>query len=282
MEINVTCGSYNGSSGCVSYNCATGQCVDWGNTSHENNSGDHGSSLQDYGLVKNSDKVAAQSTPYSFEIYEGDSEQCVSTKEWYNIVSKNIFDSNQKFMSNGDLFLGIMLEKIQLKKSTNKIKKYCKPLNSIIDSNQSTTTPLNKIYNKEVLKTMLKFALYSPYTFSQLLFIPPEIRSDGHFIYLKSPDGKYTLNGQNDGNLVIYGPTGPIWCTDHNVYKRNYGKSLFLSHDGRIHWCWGDEHTRWSSNVSRDNSGAPYKLSLSNDGAMTVKDKINSVLWSSR
>lgn len=237
--------------------------------------------LEEFGFTSHSDRDAAKSTPYYFKIFSDDSSQCVSAKELYNVVTQNMFDSHQKIMGSGDLFLGTILGKIQMNRSITKIRKTCKPLEVDVRSDQSKTTPLTKMYQKHVLKTTIGFVLHSSYVFDDLCFIPPEIRGDGHFIYLKSADGKYTLNGQNDGNLVIYGPTGAIWATGHQVYGNLYGKSLFLSQDGKLHWAWGDKYSRWSSHVSGLNNGAPYTLQLGNDGKMTVCDKKKCVFWSS-
>lgn len=236
-------------------------------------------SLADYGLKQHSDKEAAKSTPYYFEIYSDDSDKCKTAKEVYNLITQNMLDSNQKFLGPGDVFLGIILETIIMKRSISKIRTSCTPLAVDVLSDKTLTTPLTKIHNKTVLKTIIGFILHSPYTYNQLHFIQPEIRGSDHFVFLKSEDKKYSLIGQNDGNLVIYGPRGAIWCTGHRVYQRSFGKCLFLSHDGKLHWSWGDEKSRWSSTVKGPNNGAPYKLLLSNDGNMIIKDKKNCILW---
>jgi hypothetical protein len=63
---------------------------------------------------------------------------------------------------------------------------------------------------------------------------PPSVLAAGQTLYagnsLASPDGDFTLVMQTDGNLVEYGPGGPLWSS--NTPRSGSSNRLVMETDG--------------------------------------------------
>lgn len=71
-----------------------------------------------------------------------------------------------------------------------------------------------------------------------------------------SPDGRYSLNYQPDGNLVLYGPSGYIWAS--NTSGQSVGRAV-MQGDGNLVVYDAGNVARWSS-VTAGNAGATFQL----------------------
>lgn len=103
----------------------------------------------------------------------------------------------------------------------------------------------------------------------------------GHF--MQSPDRRYRLVLQSDGNLVLYSPTRAIWSsgtagnpgavlrhqTDNNV--------VLYSKAGKALWS-----TRTGSNNQQENWQFRSYLSLQNDGNLVLYRESRGAVWSTR
>jgi hypothetical protein len=89
---------------------------------------------------------------------------------------------------------------------------------------------------------------------------------------LVSDNGSYTLIPQGDGNLVLYGPSGPVWAT--NTFGP--GSRLVMQLDGNLVLYANDGRVLWATN--RFGSGA--RLVVQNDSNLVVYNSAGGVIWS--
>ncbi len=89
---------------------------------------------------------------------------------------------------------------------------------------------------------------------------------------LWSPDGRYRLTLQNDGNLVHYGPSGVVWAT--NIPKTFY---LAQQDDGNLVAYDAFGAAIWASH----RSGAEVRTFIQNDGNI-VSYGTKGAVWASR
>ena len=83
----------------------------------------------------------------------------------------------------------------------------------------------------------------------------------------------YTLALQNDGNLVLYGPTALLWATG----TVGRGNAIALQRDGNVVLYDSNWKPIWATNTV-GNSGA--FLALQTDGNLVVyKISTNEILW---
>jgi len=88
-----------------------------------------------------------------------------------------------------------------------------------------------------------------------------------------SKDG-VKLAMQSDGNLVLYGPGGPLWQTN----TRGQGFSVVMQKDGNLVVRDSSNTQKWASKPS--NKGAPpYKAVVQSDGNFVVYDSANKASW---
>jgi hypothetical protein len=95
---------------------------------------------------------------------------------------------------------------------------------------------------------------------------------------VKSTNGQYVLVYQSDGNLAVYATatSAVIWQSNANI-PHTPGKVL-LGTDGRLVEYDNVGRPNWSAPVAK--GAPPYKLSVENNGKLTLLDKNATVLWS--
>ena len=92
---------------------------------------------------------------------------------------------------------------------------------------------------------------------------------------LRSENGKFEAQMQEDGNLVIQGENKTVtWST--NVKKTGDFKELVMQQDGNL-VLYVDHQAVWASHTETSNANC---LTLTNEGALQVK-KDESVVWDS-
>ncbi|HEY8886551.1 MAG TPA: hypothetical protein VIM31_03590 [Candidatus Microsaccharimonas sp.] len=92
---------------------------------------------------------------------------------------------------------------------------------------------------------------------------------------LTTPDRNYSLNYQQDGNVVLYSPTKAIWST--NTYGKSLG-SLGLQSDGNLVLVDRDGKITWTSQTG--NKGYSNLL-LQQDGNLVLYNYSNQAIWAS-
>lgn len=90
-----------------------------------------------------------------------------------------------------------------------------------------------------------------------------------------SPDGRFRLVMQTDGNLVLYGPSGALWST---VTVGSGATFAQTQTDGNFVVYTSASVPVWSSGTS-GNPGA--WLALQNDGNLVIYDGSNVAIWNS-
>ncbi len=86
-----------------------------------------------------------------------------------------------------------------------------------------------------------------------------------------SPDGRYLLRMQGDGNVVLYGPSGAAWASRTSIP----GTRLVMQGDGNLVAYTPADVAVWSSR----SSGAGARLVLQDDGNAVVYDGSDRPLW---
>jgi hypothetical protein len=82
--------------------------------------------------------------------------------------------------------------------------------------------------------------------------------------WLTSHNGQYIFVLQDDGNLVLYGPTGPLWAS--NTAGRSV-RTAIMQHDGNLVMYGYDGQSVWDSNTP----GQPLSwLTLQDDGKVVI------------
>ena len=90
---------------------------------------------------------------------------------------------------------------------------------------------------------------------------------------LTSDNGLYSLIMQLDGNLVLYGPTGPIWAT--NTFCVACGSYLIMQQDGNL-VLYSSGQPVWATNTSA--SGARFVVQ--DDSNLVVYNGSGQPIWS--
>lgn len=90
---------------------------------------------------------------------------------------------------------------------------------------------------------------------------------------IRSASGQYLLIHQTDGNVVMYGPQGPIWST--KTTGQASGRFV-MQGDGNLVVYDTSGNAIWDSKTY-DHPGA--RLALQNDGNLVIYDVNNTALW---
>ena len=90
---------------------------------------------------------------------------------------------------------------------------------------------------------------------------------------LWSADGRFHLDMQTDGNLVLYGPSGPMWWTSTNGGS---DRRMVMQVDGNLVVYNGANQPLWGS-WTHGNPGA--RLALQNDGNLVIYSIANAAIW---
>jgi hypothetical protein len=91
---------------------------------------------------------------------------------------------------------------------------------------------------------------------------------------LTSPNGRYRLDMQADGNLVLYGGGYPLWASNT---AHHAGDHATMQDDGNF-VIYQSGRAIWSSATSRSGSGA-YYLSVQNDGNVVIYTPRKRPIW---
>ncbi|KAJ4409192.1 hypothetical protein N0V85_004129 [Neurospora sp. IMI 360204] len=86
---------------------------------------------------------------------------------------------------------------------------------------------------------------------------------------LTSPNGKFTLTFQSDGNFVLYEGGESRWASGGRTYGR--GGWLLLTSDGNMTTFDDDGGSRWSSRTRYRRTGGDCELIIQDDGAAVLK-----------
>jgi nucleoid-associated protein YgaU len=92
---------------------------------------------------------------------------------------------------------------------------------------------------------------------------------------MTSPNGRFELKMQEDGNVVLYDGTKPTWATNT---QRDDAERLVMQDDGNFVVYTGKDKAVWSSRTS-GNKGASLKLQ--DDGNLVVYPTSGKPLWAS-
>lgn len=87
---------------------------------------------------------------------------------------------------------------------------------------------------------------------------------------LTSPNGKFTLTFQGDGNFVLYEGSEPRWQSGRNRYGEG-GGWLLLTAEGNMTTFDDDQSSRWSSRTRFRRTGGDCELVVQDDGAAVLK-----------
>ncbi len=92
---------------------------------------------------------------------------------------------------------------------------------------------------------------------------------------LRSPNGRFTLTYQDDGNLVIYkNGNQPIWAS--NTTGRNAARRLMFQEDGNLVIYDKNQKPIWASNS--ENKGGKY-IVMQDDGNLVIYTMNNHAIW---
>lgn len=106
---------------------------------------------------------------------------------------------------------------------------------------------------------------------------PASTLSAGERLYadqrIYSPNGAYVLIYQNDGNLVLYGPSGPLWASDTVGQAPGFAT---MQDDGNVVVYRSDGVPIWAT----DTAGMPgAELRVQDDGNLVLYDAGNASMW---
>ena len=94
--------------------------------------------------------------------------------------------------------------------------------------------------------------------------------------WLESPNGRYQLAMQADGNLVLYGEGHPLWASNTAGHP---GAFLAMQGDGNL-VVYQASRPIWSSGTDRGGN-APYYLTLQDTGNATIDSPVRKPIWAS-
>jgi len=110
--------------------------------------------------------------------------------------------------------------------------------------------------------------------------VPSRLHSGGilrNGALLKSPNGKYRLVMQGDGNLVLYWENYAIWASNTRHHPGDFatmqGDGNFVIYQGR--------RPIWASGSARGGDAA-YSLNLQNDGNVVIYTSAGRPIWQTR
>ncbi|KAH7626877.1 hypothetical protein B0T09DRAFT_35761 [Sordaria sp. MPI-SDFR-AT-0083] len=87
---------------------------------------------------------------------------------------------------------------------------------------------------------------------------------------LTSPNGRFTLTFQNDGNFVLYEGSEPRWASGGHSYGQG-GGWLLLTTDGNMTSFEDDQSSQWSSRTRYRRTGGDCELIIQDNGAAVLK-----------
>jgi hypothetical protein len=121
-----------------------------------------------------------------------------------------------------------------------------------------------------------------PFSFSVLMTTINNVLEQDDYLSpgesIKSPNGKYILIYQTDGNVCLYNTSGGgIWCS---MAVHSPGK-LILQGDGNLVAYGSNGIPVWSTKT-QGQGHAPYSLKLQDNRNVELTDSIGTVLWSSQ
>lgn len=90
-----------------------------------------------------------------------------------------------------------------------------------------------------------------------------------------SPDGRFQLVMQGDGNLVLYGPSGALWST---VTAGSSATLAQMQTDGNLVVYTSAYRPVWASNTWNNPGSA---LQLQDDGNLVIYSGTNVPIWAS-
>ena len=93
--------------------------------------------------------------------------------------------------------------------------------------------------------------------------------------YILSPDGRYKVIMQTDGNLVEYGPAGALWASATSGGDGSVGS---MQSDGNLVVIAPGNKPVWASNTS----GSGARLVVQNDANLVVYSASGVALWASQ
>jgi hypothetical protein len=88
-----------------------------------------------------------------------------------------------------------------------------------------------------------------------------------------SPDGKYKITLESNGNMVLYNNNTQVWQS--NTAGQGATK-LSLQNDGNLVLNTASNQSKWAAS---SNNTAVQRLVLSNDGNLLICNNHNAVLW---
>ena len=113
------------------------------------------------------------------------------------------------------------------------------------------------------------------------LHLPPDTCVETCAITTKSADGKYRLEMQADGNLVIYDNNNTaIWSSGTAGAGFGTPYKTIMQNDGNLVLYDKNDNALWSSQTA-GYGVSPYKAMIQIDGNLVVYDKNSLALWSS-
>lgn len=91
-----------------------------------------------------------------------------------------------------------------------------------------------------------------------------------------SPNGRFDLILQGDGNLVLYGPgAAPLWSS--NTHGQYAVQEVIMQGDGNLVMYDNSGHALWNSGSARPNAIAPF-VQIQDDGNLVIYN--TQSLWS--
>ena len=94
---------------------------------------------------------------------------------------------------------------------------------------------------------------------------------------VRSSDGRYRFVMQNDGNLVLYGPSGrALWATSFRTGSWRSQEYVIFQADGNL-VTYGGGRAIWSSGTP----GSGARFVVQNDGNLVIYNGSNRAVWSS-
>jgi CHAP domain len=94
--------------------------------------------------------------------------------------------------------------------------------------------------------------------------------------YIHSSSGQYELLMQDDGNLVLYGPSGATWASNT---VGSGGTSVNMQGDGNLVMYTSAAKPVWASNTAGTGSG--NHLVMQNDGNLVIYTNAGTPVWAS-
>jgi len=98
-----------------------------------------------------------------------------------------------------------------------------------------------------------------------------------------SPNGKYSVVMQKDGNVVLFKGNGAsatsVWATN-TAGNNNLPHQLKFLIDGNLILYDSQSHVLWRTYMNYPNIAKPNRLIIQDDGNLVIRDLVNTELWS--